>query len=204
MPAVAMPDTHADLLAATALSIGESGPSLTGRQRVAIAAAARASMSGATPETLATEAMDELVRRLSVEAHTIRQDWIAELAAEGIDAYTYVEVLGIVARLSALDTFCFGLDADLVDLPVGSDDPPTGRVAREAAIEGGWVPTVGRAFPPTALTAVPSEHDAWEDVHNVLYLSMAEMRDLDVNKGLHRTQMELVAARTSLLNDCFF
>jgi hypothetical protein len=204
MPAVAMPDTHADLLGATARSIGESGPSLTGRQRVAIAAAARASMSGATPQTLATKAMSELVRRLSVEAHTIRHGWIAELAAEGVDAYTYVEVLGIVARLSAVDTFCFGLDTDLVDLPIGSDDPPTGRVAREATIEGGWVPTVGRAFPPTALTAVPSEHEAWEDVHSVLYLSMTEMRDLDVNKGLHRTQMELVAARTSLLNDCFF
>jgi hypothetical protein len=36
------------------------------------------------------------------------------------------------------------------------------------------------------------------------YLATGEMGELDVQRGLHRTQMELVAARTSLLNECFF
>ena len=41
-------------------------------------------------------------------------------------------------------------------------------------------------------------------VEAAFYLATGEMGELDVQRGLHRTQMELVAARTSLLNECFF
>ena len=69
---------------------------------------------------------------------------------------------------------------------------------------GGWVPTVGPASPPSALSSVPDEHEAMHDLHAIFYLAVADMADLDADRGLHRTQMELVAARTSLLNECFF
>jgi AhpD family alkylhydroperoxidase len=36
----------------------------------------------------------------------------------------------------------------------------------------------------------------------MLYRSCSGMGDLDADRGLHRTQMELVAARVSLLDDC--
>ena len=50
----------------------------------------------------------------------------------------------------------------------------------------------------------PAEIAAMFALHGVLYLSLEEMMDLEVVKGLTRAQMELLAARTSLLNDCFY
>ena len=42
------------------------------------------------------------------------------------------------------------------------------------------------------------------ELHGVLYLSLDEMADPTIEKTLTRAQMELIAARTSLLNDCFY
>ena len=43
------------------------------------------------------------------------------------------------------------------------------------------------------------------DLHGVLYASMEEMFEMQLEReGLTRPQIELVAARTSSLNDCFY
>ena len=43
------------------------------------------------------------------------------------------------------------------------------------------------------------------DLHRVLYLPLEEMLDVGAARdGLSRPQLELVAARTSALNDCFY
>jgi hypothetical protein len=56
----------------------------------------------------------------------------------------------------------------------------------------------------TCFSAVQQEFDAWDDLHSQLYLSMEEMRDTSIVKDLHRAQIELLAARTSNYNDCFY
>ncbi len=66
------------------------------------------------------------------------------------------------------------------------------------------MPTVGAIGPVTALDAVPPEATAQAALHGALYLSYAEMADLAVVRGLTRAQLELVAARVSYLNDCFY
>jgi len=63
---------------------------------------------------------------------------------------------------------------------------------------------VGGASIVQALSAVPSEAEAQEDMHGPLYLTYAQMQDLQFVRGLTRPQMELVAARTSALNECFY
>ena len=43
------------------------------------------------------------------------------------------------------------------------------------------------------------------DLHGVLYATMEEMFEMQLERdGLTRPQIELVAARTSALNDCFY
>jgi hypothetical protein len=43
------------------------------------------------------------------------------------------------------------------------------------------------------------------DAHGVLYLSTDDMFEMQITReGLTRPQMELAAARTSVLNDCFY
>ncbi len=46
--------------------------------------------------------------------------------------------------------------------------------------------------------------EAQQHLHGPIYLTYEEMADLDFRRGLHRSQMELVAARTSAINECFY
>lgn len=194
-------------------SIASAGPTLTGAERHTVALRSRQAMSDASngrpanataDDVVAGDPRDWLVDRITTAAATIRPVHVRQLDDTGLDAATYVEILGVVARLQAVDTFCFGLGAELPDLPDPVDGPPTGLVDADARLQGGWVPTVRPASPPNALSMLPAEHAAMHELHGALYLSTDAMADLDADRGLHRTQMELVAARTSLLNECFF
>lgn len=214
---IAIPPAEAALLERTAWSMASAGATLTGEERRSLAVASRAAAEAAATDPgndgldrQADDAIGEtapladVVRRLTAAPATIREDWVRSMEHAGVSASIYVEVLGIVARLQAVDTFSFALGNEPVELPEATDDPPTGRLSPDAAIAGGWVPTVGPASPPSALSSVPDEHEAMHDLHGVFYLSVPDMADLDADRGLHRTQMELVASRTSLLNECFF
>ncbi len=194
-------------------STASAGATLTGAERRNAALRSRQSMSDAsigalmeaTPEDVVVgDPRNWLIDRITVAAATIRPAHIGQLGDAGLGAATYVEMLGLVARLQAVDTFCFAIGAELPELPESIDGPPTGIVATDARLQGGWIPTVGPASPPSALTLLPSEHESMHDLHGALYLSIEGMADLDADRGLHRTQMEFVAARTSLLNECFF
>lgn len=176
----------------------------SGSQRVEIAAVARAARGDFhLPTTSLPSAAVEAAVRLSADPHA-SAEWLAHLDADGLDALSYVEVLGIVARLNAVDTFLFGIGASEQRLPDPLAGDPSGEVADGATVNGGLVPTVGPASPPNGLSAVPGEAEALLDLHGVLYLSLAEMPDLAIENDLSRVQLEFVAARTSLLNDCFF
>ena len=202
-----MPPEEAALLDRTARSVAEAGASLNGRRRHDLALLSR-SFTGPDGRTAdrpsSGEPLEEFVHQLTVAPASVREARVRELEQSGVPASTYVEVLGLVSRLTAVDTFAFAAGVEPVELPSPADDEPSARVADDAALDGGWVPTVGAAYPPTALSLVPDEHEAMLDLHAVFYLSIPAMSDLDADRGLHRTQMELVAARTSLLNDCFF
>lgn len=178
------------------------GTWFTGAERVAVASAARLGDGDSAAARAA--------RRIHDEPATITRDWLRELEADGLTPAQYVEVLGVVSQLRAIDTFEFAVGRPTRPLPTPVEGDPTRETVDAAKLDGGWVPTVGPAFPTTILSSVPAENDAMHDVHEVLYLAptdgdgytMANM--VAVRDGLHRTQMEFVAARTSLLNDCFF
>jgi hypothetical protein len=186
--------------------LAASGTWWTGAERVALAATARAAREATpAPDVALPEAARDAAARLAADPH-VDQEWIDDLVARGLALEPYVEILAVVSRLIAVDSFLFGVGLPLRPLPgSASHDEPTRQVVADAVLQGAFVPTTGVPFPPTALTAVPPEAEALGDLHTVLYLSMFDMGDQAlVRDDLSRMQIELVAARTSLLNDCFY
>jgi len=185
--------------------LAEPGTWWTGPERVAIAAESRLATNSLPPTGALPGAATNAARTVAIKASTIRPEMIDRWAADGLDEFAYVEIVGIVAIVTALDVAAFGLGRRAEPLPVGRPGDPS-RVKPEGAVKSdGWVPTVGPAWAPEALSAVPSERDGMHTIHGPLYLSMEQMLDLDIERdGMARFQMELVAARTSMLNDCFY
>ena len=180
------------------------GTWLTGAERVRIAREARRAMRGGPPEPL-LPVMIEAAHRVAVAAATIRPDDLDRWAVEGLDEWSYVELVGVVSRLAALDVAAFGLGRAPADLPEPRSGDPSKVRAEGATVSDGWVPTVGGASAISALSAVPAEQEALLQVHAELYLRPEQMLDDDVVRDdLGRAQMELVAARTSYLNNCFY
>ena len=184
-----------------------SGPGVwfDGAEQLEIAAEARGAMAGRPSGERLDRAVSDATRRVAAEAWTIRPADIAGWIEAGVRVEAYVELLGIVARIAAIDTTMFGLGLDERPLPTPRDGAPSNQTVEEARPDKGWVPTVGEAHPLTALSAVPGAVDLQFDVHGTLYLSLDQMNDPHASRdGVTRPQIELAAARTSYLNECFF
>lgn len=181
--------------------LGEPGTWLDGFERVAVVRAAR---SKATTATAAPASIEEVAGLVAHHAASITADTVDAIEANGIDRSTYVEIVGIVSRVAAIDTFERGIGRSPRSVPGAVGGTPARATVPEARRRAGWVSTVGAIGPPTALSSVRREAADQEALHDALYMSYSGMGDLDADRGLHRSQMELVAARVSLLNDCFF
>jgi len=205
MASLTLGQGYVDGLNAEWQHLARAGTWWTGSERIAVAAVARAARERQPqPSVALPESAVRAATRLAGEPH-IDADWVRALTDDGLQIEAYVEILGIVARLSAVDSFMFGIGADA---PHALPQPTAGSVSKQmvdaAGSNGGLVPTVGPASAPNALSAVSAETDAMLALHGVLYLSIAEMSELEIVKDLTRAQMEFIAARTSFLNDCFF
>ncbi len=181
--------------------LGKPGTWLDGSERVDVVRAARSDTSGVIA---APDSIGGVARLVANGAASITADTVDGIEVNGIDRGAYVEIVGVVSRVMAIDTFDRGIGRSPRPLPDPVDGPPTRAPVPEARRRAGWVPTVGAIGPPTALSSVRREAADQEALHDVLYLPYSGMADLDAERVLHRTQMELVAARVSLLNDCFF
>lgn len=195
-----------DLIARTWDSLAGPGSFFTGAERLAIAQNARAARGLGDTGTPMSAPASDATRRIAAEAWTIRPHMIEDWAAAGLDVLAYVEVVSIVARVVALDTYVTALGLPLVPLPAPRPGDPEPLVDEAAVVSTGWVPTVGPAKATASLSALPREAAGAEAVTDVLYLSYAGVADLrhDPQRPISRPQMELVASRTSWLNECFY
>ena len=187
--------------------LAAAGTWWTGAERVAIAAAARAGYHDATavPELdLPAPAIAAAVL-LGGDPAAVTEAKIAQWERDGLDSNHYVELIGIVGQVTAVDTFHRALGMDLEPLPEPMIGEPSHTVPNPPARKTrAWVPMTGPPSIPISLSAVPAEMAALEDLHGPMYLSYAEMSDPELQRGLSRAQMELVAARTSAINECFY
>ncbi|GMQ86791.1 MAG: hypothetical protein BMS9Abin07_2388 [Acidimicrobiia bacterium] len=177
----------------------------SGAERVAIAAEARRAMSGEPHGADLPDPVVRVVRAVAADSPLITAEWVGNLEDEGIALPAYVEIIGIVARLSAVDLFHIALGMALEVLP----EPQPGEASRtpppsDVAAGRSFVPMRRPAGVTHSTSLVPAETAAWLALSDVLYMTLEEMEEPDFRRAMHRTQIELVAARTSQVNECFY
>ncbi len=112
----------------------------SGTQRVELAGVARAARSGdaGNDSDLPATAV-EAAARISADPH-VDLAWVEDLERRGLERQAYVEVLGVVARLDAVDTFLFGIGAATRPLPDPDGGEPSRTPVPEARIDGDCSP----------------------------------------------------------------
>jgi len=131
-------------------------------------------------------------------------------------------VVGIVAMLAGVDFFARSLGIEQFPLPAPASGEPSRRRPVSARASGAWVPMIAPedaagpdadvyggdgAFVPNivrALSLVPDEVRMLRRLSNAHYLPIASIPDPTARRALDRSQIELVAARVSALNQCFY
>lgn len=150
----------------------------------------------------------DAIWRITNHPGTLTATWHAEIVAGLPSAEHYVELVALVAMVNSVDRFATVMD--LVPVPLG--EPASGEPSRErvdgAAVTTHWVPTapITGANVLKALSAVPADRPTQLALSEAQYLPHdALLGDLDWGRPtLDRRQIELLAAQTSLLNECFY
>jgi hypothetical protein len=108
-----------------------------------------------------------------------------------------------------IDTFGRALSVSAPDLPEPERGEPTRIRPPGARVDVHWVPSVPAVDPTVpnvrrALSLVPAEAQAFEEMGAVMYLPLDELMEFGRDRAISRPQMELLAARVSALNQCFY
>jgi hypothetical protein len=162
----------------------------------------------------------DAVHRITTDAGRLTEVWVQSLHEQGLTPELYVEATGVAVVTISIDRFHHALGLPLEPLPDPRSGEPT-QVRPESVSTGeAWVPMQparvvsaklglpGGAPAPfvlRALSLVPAEVHAWQDVSNAQYLDAAgDMLRFDRVRAIDRSQIELVAGRVSALNECFY
>lgn len=231
---------RAELLAAIKVGqrrLTEPGTWWTGSQRAAIAAEARhaencplcqqrkAALSpyAITGEHDSLGELDadvvEAIHRLRTDAGRITERWVQQITSRELTEEAYVEIIGIIAVLTGLDTFNDALGRERDPLPPAK----TGQARRYrpagAKRNLAWVSTLspedaqpddpdpfvihGKANIHRGISLVPQEVINFFDLDVELYIHDTQIRDFGNSpRAINRAQIELIAGRASSINNC--
>lgn len=180
--------------------LAEPGASLSGEERVRLAKLVRCAVREMSAEPRSRAAV-----AVAHQAATIDRTFVDGLCDDGLGAAEYVEIIGLVSRLAAIDTFHRLLGAPVPPLPEPEPGDPTNDLNPMAQPGRAFVPMVRGASIIYALTLIPDEHEAMmDDFHDTLYLSSTQMQEPTSPRAITRPQIELLASLTSADNECYY
>ena len=166
----------------------------------------------------------ELIHKLVTDPGRINRSWVRELLAGGMQDTEYVEIAGLVSAVLVVDTFHAALGLPLRPLPEPQAGEPSRQRPRTATAADTYVPIIA----PDALADdytdlydtrfnVPNVHRAFSLVpdatrlanhlmasHYFPYEQVPRYTDADHDYAIDRMQMEMLASRVSMHNDCFY
>lgn len=172
-------------------------------------------------ERLLSPPLLELAHRLRADPGRVSADWHRGLLGAGLTPGAYVEAVGVVSLVAGLDAFCRAVGLPPYPLPAPIAGAPSGRVPAGLSTGRGWVPMLrpedaggpeADLYPPgprvpnivRALSLVPDHVRSLLALMGTHYLGPARMFDPSAERALDRLQIELVAARVSARNECFY
>ena len=170
------------------------------------------------------EAARRLARDVALGGVGIDRDYCTQAQSEGVTEGAYVEIVGLVARLAHLDVFARGIGVPSRPLATPTDQStPSFERPVEAKQEGFFTASIpsapeggelaesifGKAPAPNilrSLSLVPDEARRLNRIMDQEYFSMETIFDMTYSShaALSRPQIELVAAKVSALNQCFY
>ncbi len=206
------------------VGLGQAGDWLTGTQRQAVwvevrdaasntlDAERRDSLSPAASGTqhrateLLPQAGVEVAHRVATDPGRLTRSW-ADTQISELGAARYTEFVGVTAIAMVLDFFDIAMTGAPGVLPEIEIGEPARQVPDNVGDVGAWVPqTLGvtSANVSRTLSGVPETNRIWRDLVDSHYSRGAEFMSLEWDRPLSRPQVELVAARVTSLNECFY
>lgn len=162
----------------------------------------------------------EVIHRIVSDPGRLTQSWYRTMIASALEETEYVEIVSVLAHVTALDTFARALGVEPRSLPAARKGRPTRYRPVEARTTDAWVPTLawGEAGAAEAdlvsgpvsnirraLTLVPDEARSFFDLAAHQYLSGPQMFDFSREfRAITHVQIELLAARVSAINRCTY
>jgi hypothetical protein len=197
--------------------IAAAGSHWTGRERVEIARQTRAARAARSqppwlreglpdPGERLPDAAVDAARTIAADVHKIDAAWADKQIAALGDA-AYVELGSVVATLTAIDAFGEALGRSPEPLPEPADGEPDGERLPDAAEAGAYVPMLEPFRGPNvgrALSLVPGANALFMRNVMAMYSGPGGFYELVWDGPLSRPQAELLAARVSALNECFY
>lgn len=181
----------------------------SGADRLAIVEAARSAPAREAPSPAAEDddagvlppAAIEAVDGIRNRSGQIERSWFDNLIDMGLPREAYVEIASLVASSVIVDTFAQGLGLDPPPLPAAAPGEPSFESATDVVDAGAWLPIAakGSANILRSLGLVPSASALFFGTFTPSYYMTPESRF-----ALSRPQVELVAARVSAANECFY
>lgn len=155
---------------------------------------------------LTAQALDA-TRKIAADAGKIDRAWASQLVAS-LGAGDYTELVSIVAAVSAIDAFCEALGRSHEPLPEPDGGSCHAGQAEGARDIGGYLPMVDPWTGPNvsrALSLVPSANELFMNNVRTMYGGNGGgFNDMVWDGPLSRPQAELLAARVSSINECFY
>jgi hypothetical protein len=163
----------------------------------------------------------DVIHRVRTDPARLSKPWFDGVIAGGLGVPHYVELIGVVTMITGMDYFARALGVAPLALPSALPGEPSRHLPAAARPGEAWVPMIaladaagpeadvygGLPMVPNivrALSLVPDEVRALRRSSDAHYLPISQIADPAVRRSLDRMQMELVAARVSALNQCFY
>ncbi|WP_299775487.1 alkylhydroperoxidase-related (seleno)protein [uncultured Pseudoteredinibacter sp.] len=153
----------------------------------------------------------DTIERVSTESGQLDGEWcksVCERVGEG----AYVELVALIILVLPIDRFCMALGRDLQPLPEPQNGEPLRAYPEDIVANGAWVRQTKSAVAnkelvnvSRALSICPIENGLRRDLVDAMYMEGHSFFDkLWHRKSLSRTQLEIAATRTSVINRCFY